>query len=282
MVQGVGEYPTETEVHQKQERSLLGHERRGRWSHCHFGMVDDIIVASTSMTVITDVKKVQEAVRTHYERHIEKYSSGFKKINANCQGLQLIINEKFSQHRTKTRMWIGRFTEACLDHLDQHWLFVKQLLGFLQSSKGLLHKKGWLSFSGRKWCRLVWWCELQKINDGLPVQAQWTWSHTKLGCQKAGYMCSSEAEYQGKAAEVQGALYFKQLLDEFGIQQKYPLAIGENKQSCIRLCQNAVVHKRSKHMGTIFYFIREKTEEGTNSIHAVPIENWLRISFRKC
>ena len=59
-------------------------------------------------------------------------------------------------------------------------------------------------------------------------------------------LSSSEAEYQGMAAAVQ-ALYLKQLLDDFGIQQKHPIAIGEDNQSCIKLCQNPVMHKRSKH-----------------------------------
>ena len=50
-------------------------------------------------------------------------------------------------------------------------------------------------------------------------------------------LSSSEAEYQGLAAAVQEALYLKQLLEDFGIQQKRPIAIGGDNQSCIRLCQ---------------------------------------------
>ena len=86
-------------------------------------------------------------------------------------------------------------------------------------------------------------------------------------------LSSSEAEYQGMAAAVQEALYLKQLLEDFGIQQKRPIAIGEDNQSCIRLCQNPVMHKRSKHIETKFHFIRDKTEDGTISIHYVPTEN---------
>ena len=71
-------------------------------------------------------------------------------------------------------------------------------------------------------------------------------------------LSSSEAEYQGMAAAVQEALYLKQLLEDFGIQQKRPIAIGEDNQSCIRLCQNPVMHKRSKHIETKFHFIRDK------------------------
>ena len=48
------------------------------------------------------------------------------------------------------------------------------------------------------------------------------------GCQEGGPSCplsSSEAEYQGMAAVVHEALYVKQLLEDFGIQQKHPVAV---------------------------------------------------------
>ena len=73
-------------------------------------------------------------------------------------------------------------------------------------------------------------------------------------------LSSSEAKYQGMAAAVQEALYLKPLLEDFGIQQKHPIAIGEDNQSCIKLCENRVLHKRSKHIGTISirYVITDK------------------------
>ena len=92
-------------------------------------------------------------------------------------------------------------------------------------------------------------------------------------------LSSSEAEYQGMAAAVQEALYLKQLLEDFGIQR--PIAIGEDNQSCIRLCQNPVMHKRSKHIETKFHFIREKTEDGTISIHYVPTDKMAADIFTK-
>ena len=94
-------------------------------------------------------------------------------------------------------------------------------------------------------------------------------------------LSSSEAEYQGMAAAVQEALYLKQLLEDFGIQQKRPIAIGEDNQSCIRLCQNPVMHKRSKHIETKFHFIRDKTEDGTISIHYVPTDKMAADIFTK-
>ena len=81
---------------------------------------------------------------------------------------------------------------------------------------------------------------------------------------------SSEAEYQGMAVAVEEAFFLKQLLEDFGVQQKHPIAIGEDNQSYFKLCRNPVMHKRSKHIEIKFHFIRDKTQEGTISIHYVP------------
>ena len=94
-------------------------------------------------------------------------------------------------------------------------------------------------------------------------------------------LSSSEAKYQGMSAAVQEALYLKQFLENFGIQQKQPVAIGEDNQSCIKLWQNSVMHKRRKHIETKFHFNRDKTEGGTVSIHYVPTDKMASDIFTK-
>ena len=98
---------------------------------------------------------------------------------------------------------------------------------------------------------------------------------------QANAFSSWEAEYQGMAVAFREALYLKQLLEDFGIQQKTPIAIGEDNQSCIKLCQNPFMHKMSKHIDTKFHFIRDKTEDGTISIHYVPTDKMAADIFTK-
>ena len=76
-------------------------------------------------------------------------------------------------------------------------------------------------------------------------------------------------------------IYLKQLLEDFGIQQKRPIAIGDDNQNCIRLCQNPIMHKRSKHIETKFHFIRDKTEDGTISFHYFPTDKKAADIFTK-
>ena len=49
-------------------------------------------------------------------------------------------------------------------------------------------------------------------------------------------LSSSVSEYQGTVAVVQEALYLKHILGDCDIQQKHPIAIGEDNQSLIKLC----------------------------------------------
>ena len=81
------------------------------------------------------------------------------------------------------------------------------------------------------------------------------------------------------AVAVQEALYPKQLLEDFGIQQKRPIAIGEDNQSCTRPCQNPFMHKRSKNIETKFHFIRDETEDRIISIHYVPTDKMAKDIF---
>ena len=41
---------------------------------------------------------------------------------------------------------------------------------------------------------------------------------------------------------------------------KKPINLGEDNQSCTKMCHNPVMHKRSKHIDTKQHFIRERVE----------------------
>ena len=82
-------------------------------------------------------------------------------------------------------------------------------------------------------------------------------------------------------SKISGHGNLKQLLEDIGIQQKRPIAIGEDNQSCIRLCQNPIMHKRSKHIETNIHLIRDKTEDGTISFHYVSTDKMAADIFTK-
>ena len=62
----------------------------------------------------------------------------------------------------------------------------------------------------------------------------------------------------------------------FGCPTKITTGIGEENQSCIKMCHNPAMHKRSKHIDTKLRFIRERVENGEVRIHCVPTEEMTR------
>ena len=81
--------------------------------------------------------------------------------------------------------------------------------------------------------------------------------------QAAVAFSSSEAEYQGMAVAVQEVLYLKKLVQDFGIQQKHPIAIGEDNQICIKM--NVPKHGHAQ---------EEQTHRNEFSLHSRQDGEW--------
>ena len=294
--------------------------------------VDDIIVASRSMTVVSDVKKALKATFHMEDRGRVHWFLGLRirreegKVKVDQERYMKTILERFQMDQCKPsrtpadlnlklqtaqngdeevdqriyRSLVGSllylakqtkpdimFTVNILSrHMNaptnQHWMCRKRLLRYLQGSKGLkLNYTKEASYDLVEESDADWSGDVndRKSTTGYYFKLNGRGAALSWGVKKQATVAltSSEAEYQGMAAAVQEALYLKQL----GIQQKRPIAIGEDKQCCIRLCQNPVMHKRSKHIETKFHFIHDKTEDGTISIHYVPSDKIAAEIFTK-
>ncbi|CAB4001164.1 Hypothetical predicted protein [Paramuricea clavata] len=71
-------------------------------------------------------------------------------------------------------------------------------------------------------------------------------------------LSTAEVEYQAMAAAAQEAIYLRALLKDFGFPMEKATDIGEDNQSCIKMCHNPVMHKQSKHIDMKLHFIRRK------------------------
>lgn len=87
-----------------------------------------------------------------------------------------------------------------------------------------------------------------------------SWNSKK---QQTAAISTCEAEYQAMAAAVQEVLYLRSLLCEMGISNNSPTTILEDNQSCIKMCRNPVMQKRTKHIDVKYHFIRERVEDST-------------------
>ena len=83
------------------------------------------------------------------------------------------------------------------------------------------------------------------------------------------------------AATVQEAIYLRVLMKESGCPRKEPADIREDNQSCIKMCHNPVMHKRSKHIDTKLHFITERVENKEIGIQYIPTEEMAADSLTR-
>ncbi|CAB4034655.1 Hypothetical predicted protein [Paramuricea clavata] len=165
-----------------------------------------------------------------------------------------------------------------LDKPDEsHWKAAKRVLRYLKGTTDLR-----LTFLKNSSCDIVgdsdadWSGDLndRKSTTGYYFKFEGnggaiSWEVKK---QATVALSTAEAEYQAMAAAAQEAIYLRALLKDFGFPMEKATDIGEDNQSCIKMCHNPVMHKRSKLIDTKLHFIRERVENKEIKIHYVPTE----------
>ena len=159
-----------------------------------------------------------------------------------------------------------------------HWQAAKHVLRYLKSTINLR-----LTFAKNSSMKLVgnadadWSGDLddRKSTTGYYFKFQGNGAAISWEVKKQATVAlsSTEAEYQAMAAAVQEAIYLRALMKDFGYPMKEPIYIGEDNQSCIKMCHNPVMHKRSKHIDTKLHFMRERVENGEVGVHYIPTED---------
>ena len=168
---------------------------------------------------------------------------------------------------------------------NQHWMCGKRLLRYLQGSKGLklTYTKG-ASYDLVGEIDADWSGDVndRKSTTGYYFKLNGRGAALSWGVKKQATVAlsSSEAEYQSIAAAVQEALYLKQPLEDFGIQQKYPILIGEDNQSCFKLCHNPVMHKRANTLRQNFTSFGTRRKMGLFQFITFLLTNWQPTSSR--
>ena len=217
-----------------------------------------------------------------------------QRIYRSLVGSLLYLDKQTRQEILFTINNLSRYMNALN---NQHWLCGKRLLPYLQGPKDLK-----LTYTKEASYDLVGESDANwsgDVNDGKSTTGYYfklngrgavvSWGVKK---QATVAFSSSEAEYQGMAAAVLEALYrkqlLKQLLEDFSIKQKRPIAIGEDNQSCIRLCQNPFMHMRSKHIRQSFISFGTRRRMGLFQFFTFLQTKWQRTfsqipyPFRKC
>ena len=170
-------------------------------------------------------------------------------------------------------VWIVNVLSRFMDKpAISHWLAGKRVLRYLQTTKSLK-----LVYPRDSDHNLIGESDADRSGDHDDRRST-TGYFFKLGFsggavswqtkkQQTVALSSCEAEYQGLAAAVQEATFFRSLICQMGYHQIQATVIGENNQSCIKLATSPVMHQRSKHIDTKYHFIRKKI--GDQSVQLV-------------
>ena len=205
-------------------------------------------------------------------------------------GEHQLVNTKHYRSLVGSLLYIGKQTRPdILNVVNQlsrvfekpnttHWQAAKHVLRYL---KGTINLR--LTFAKNSSMKLVgnadadWSGDLddRKSTTGYYFKFQGNGAAISWEVKKQATVAlsSTEAEYQAMAAAVQEAIYLRALMKDFGYPMKEPTYIGEDNQSCIKMCHNPVMHKRSKHIDTKLHFMSERVENGEVGIHYIPTED---------
>ena len=83
------------------------------------------------------------------------------------------------------------------------------------------------------------------------------------GLQKRVTASTPESEYIALAHGLKELLWTKQIIEELGIKIRTPILVHEDNQTCIKIAENPMSQKRTRHMDIRYHFIRDFVQDKT-------------------
>ncbi|KAI3636627.1 hypothetical protein MIR68_005316 [Amoeboaphelidium protococcarum] len=178
---------------------------------------------------------------------------------------------------------VGYLSKYLSNPKMEHYSMVRRVLRYLAGSKDLV-----LIFDGKKDLLPIAYADADFANDqegrrsttGYVIQMCGASISWKSKLQSAVALSSTEAEYYAAAAVCQELCWFREILNEVGLDivvdglrlladeetvdrvKVHPLKVMEDNQSCIAITKNPEKFSRTKHIEVKYHFVRELTESG--------------------
>lgn len=105
-----------------------------------------------------------------------------------------------------------------------------------------------------------------------------------MGMQKTKLylsLLSTEAEYVALAEACKEGIWILHLLKDFQHQNKLPITIFKDNQSCLKMITNRKFSNRTKHIDTGYHFISKLYEDDIMKFHYCETENMLADMMTK-
>ena len=168
---------------------------------------------------------------------------------------------------------ISRLAEFSSNPTDDHWKVLKRVLRYLQGTKdlGLCYTRapGLLSFSA--WTDASWGEDPDdsRSTSGFVILLASGPVAYKSQKQQSVALSSTEAEYMGQTLAATNVMWVRGLLKELEIEGTVPKGatiIYADNQGAIKLAENPVFQKRSKHIAIRYHYIRDLIKQGDISL----------------
>lgn len=88
-------------------------------------------------------------------------------------------------------------------------------------------------------------------------------------------LSSTEAELVALAEGCQELIWMKRLLEEIGEQSTEAITVYEDNQSCIKLVESDRLERKTKHIETKFFFVRDLHQQQQINLQYCPSEEML-------
>ena len=147
---------------------------------------------------------------------------------------------------------------------NSHWTTVKRIFRYLSGTLTM----GISYFSTPPDLNLRGYCNADYAGDHddrksrtgylfLLANGAVAWCSKRQGCTTDS---TTEVEFVAMAESVKEAIWLHRLLQSLGFPSQVPTPIFSDNQGAIQLVKNPKFHKRTKHIETKYYLIREKYE----------------------
>ena len=161
---------------------------------------------------------------------------------------------------------VSKLSQYCKAPTVQNWVAAKHVLRYIKGTidYGLLFSKckelKLVGYSDSDWAGDT---ENRKSTSGYcfmlnPDGPLISWRSSK---QSMVALSTCEAEYVALSLAVQENKYLVQLLGNMDPKENYvPVMIYEDNQGAIKLAENPIMHKRSKHIDTKYHYVGSEVE----------------------
>jgi len=249
-----------------------------RYLGMEIGRLDDGSMLLTQTKYITDLLRRHGMEDCHpvstpmAEARLTKAPDTYKCDPEALAAYRTLIGELMHlmvQTRPDLAYSISRLAQFMSNPTEDHWKALKRILRYLQSTKdlGICYAKSPGNLTVSAWTDASWGEDPDDSRStngyvilmaGGPV----AWKSQKQQCVA---LSSTEAEYIGQTMAATSTMWTRNLLKELQIKGAIPetaTVIYADNQGAIKLANNPIFQKRSKHIAVKYHYTRDLIQQG--------------------